>query len=407
MSKGLRLDQFKEPAFSSDILKIDSQRVYIDSVYNSPEDSNFKFLFAPGSKIQKNNIIASKKYKNKIINIFAPKDFEVKETKYLINEKDQATSYVILESNKLNKSNIISFESEDINYFQKDLINKTDQEILDISYKASIIDETDGVYLFEKFEKLINNKFNNKIYIDAIDDQPYTSSKESILLHYPNAINFVSLILKKAFNIDIDIIFYDIESYNKEKKFSEEVINTNILHIRGNYPVRHHISKKFNYNFSIGIQAILHLARALINPDYKQTTTFITVSGPAVFDPKNIEVFIGTSTQEIIENFKLKSNLKRVILGQAITGVAISELQTPVSASTRSILIFDNYNILKQMECIGCSRCSDVCPQNLLPSYRHKFKETGDQSFEEFSSEAKCIKCYCCSYICPSHINLV
>lgn len=420
MSKGLKLEQFKEPAFSSDILNIDSKQIYINAVYNQSnqlENIDFKCLFSIGAKIKKNNIIASKKNNNNeynIVNIFADKDCEVQETKYLINENDKATSFIVLKSLESKESKIFSEinskKYQDKNFIKENILNnfqKSNKEILDLAYQASIIDETDGVYLFEKLQKLINNKHLKKIYIDAIDDQPFTSSKESILLHYNNAIDFAIFVLKKAFDIDIDIIFYDIEEYNREKNFLEKSIDTHILHIKGNYPVRHSIVKKLNYNLSIGIQAILHLARALIDQEYKHTTTFLTVSGPNVINPQNIEVPIGTTVEEIIENFNLRSDTKRIILGQAITGVTISEIKIPISVTTRSILVFSDYNILKQMECIGCSRCSDVCPQNLLPSYRYKFKTTGDLSFEEFSSESECLKCYCCSYICPSHINLV
>lgn len=412
MSKGLRLDQFKEPAFSSDILKINPQKIYINSVLNSDTEDDFKFLFSLGTKIKKNDLIAIKQidiYKYKNVNIFSPQDCEVKETKYLINDRDEATSFIILESTDDNSEEYKpDFDNEDEKFKNKEPVNISLEDLVNITYNASVIDETDSAYLFQKIYDIKNNLYHNKIYIDAIDDQPFTSSKESLLLHYPNAVNFAVQTLKKALNLNnIDIIFYDTESYNRENKISKKCIDTPVINLKVNYPVRHYISKKLNYDGYIGIQAILHLARLLINNSYKQTTTFVTISGPSVISPANVEIPIGSSTKEITENFELKAEPKQIILGQILTGLAISEEETPISVSTRSILIFSEHISLKRMECIGCSKCSDVCPQNLLPSYRYKFKQTGDVIFEEFSSEAKCIKCYCCSYICPSHINLV
>lgn len=412
MSAGLKLDQFKEPALSSKIFNIKSKMVYIDSVYNMNNIKNFKFLFPLKSHVKKNEAIALKSINNskyKSVKIYSHENYIVKEVKYLINERDNASTFIVLELDE----NITKYDDEKIDYSDEkfnniSLTNKSVEQLIDLSYNAGIIDETDGIYLFEKFQLFNGVSENYKIYIDAIDDQPYTSSKESILLHYPQAINFIVKCLKQILKtVDIDIIYYDYEKYNKRMKINKKCFETNVIGLKGNYPIRHYINKKLHYDGYIGIQAMLHLARTLLYNDYKQTTTFITVSGDDILKSRNIEVPIGTSTKDIIENFDLKSEPKKIILGQVMTGIAISDIITPISATTRSILAFRDYIVFKQMECIGCSKCADVCPQNLLPSYRNKFIETGDFNYKYFSSDEKCIKCYCCSYICPSHINLV
>ena len=409
MSKGIRLDQFKEPAFSADILKLKAQNLYVNATFNKENKSDFKFFFFENQEVKKLDVIANKSIENSdfsVVNFFAPQNYCVKGQKYLINDEDKATSFIVLESEEYKREEENQDDLNDLDFEKLIVEKKTKEQLINLAYQSSIIDETDGRYLFEKLQFIKNNEDCN-VYIDAIDDQPYTSSKESVLLHFQKAVNFAAVILKNTFNINLDLIFYNVEDYNREKKLPKKLVNLSIIGLKCNYPARRKVDKKFNYDLSIGVQAILHLARVLINNNYKQTTTFLTVAGDDVVKPRNVEVPIGMSVKEVIENFNLKKEPKRIIVGQILTGISISDDETPINVTTRSILVFENYVVLNQMECIGCARCSQVCPQSLLPSYRHKFKETGNLTFEEFSSNSKCIKCYCCSYICPSNINLV
>ena len=41
-----------------------------------------------------------------------------------------------------------------------------------------------------------------------------------------------------------------------------------------------------------------------------------------------------------MENFNLKKEPKRIVMGQILTGISISEDETPINVTTRSILIF-------------------------------------------------------------------
>ena len=417
MFKGLYLDQFKEPAFSSEILNIDVPRIYIKSSYKNASNNDFKFLFSQEDQLNKGMIIATKSIGNhdKHVNFYSHSDYIVKEPAYLVDESLKASYFVTLESINTDFIKPMICNSEKGNHYEEDKrfqnISKriSFDELINVAYCSSIIDETDNIYLFEKLKQIKkNNKNNIKIYIDAIDDQPYTSSKESLIINYPNAINFVTYTLKNTLMInDIDLLFYDVERYNREIKIPKESINNIVKGIKINYPIRYFLNKKFDYVESLGIQACIHLARALMDNNYSQTTTFLTVSGDVIVSPRNVEVPIGSLVEDIIGCFEKTCDPIRIIIGQVITGKSISNYQIPISAITRSILLFSDYELIKPTECIGCSRCSNVCPRNLLPAYRSKFIKTQEPILKAFSDESLCIKCYCCNYICPSKINLV
>ncbi len=428
MAKGLKLDQFKEPAFSSDILKIKSKKVYVNCVHNLDvvgeklnlelDKNEFKFLVPEHNRIKKDDIIAYRLVDNlqySSVNIYAYDDCVVRESKYLMTEVKTPLLFMVLDvvdglnQGQQNCDDVDEFKLSDIPVSDKN--NLSIDDLIELAHKASIIDETDGVYLFEKFQEMKANLKDNKhhkIYIDALDDQPYTSSKESLLMHYHNEINFATNVIKNVFALDdLDIMFYDVEDYNREKKIQKKNFDTRVISLKVNYPARYFISKKHSYMGSIGVQAVLHFSRVLLNSDYKQTTTFVTVAGDSVCLPQNIEVAIGTSVDEVMGHFEFGKEVKRIIFGQVMTGHSISCAELPISATTRSLLFFSDYKVSKQLECIGCSRCNYVCPQNLLPCYRYKFKETNNESYQNFSSDEDCLRCYCCSFICPSHIKLV
>ena len=57
-------------------------------------------------------------------------------------------------------------------------------------------------------------------------------------------------------------------------------------------------------------------------------------------------------------------------------------------------------------ECMGCGKCSDVCPVFLSPIViRDTLKDNEVEKLVELRPEL-CMQCGLCSYICPSRIEL-
>ena len=89
-----------------------------------------------------------------------------------------------------------------------------------------------------------------------------------------------------------------------------------------------------------------------------------------------------------------------------MTGYSVDILDIPVLKSTKAILAFESELKYTSDECIGCGRCVDVCPENLLPYYIYRYYlEDNKERLYKLSAD-KCIECGCCSYICPAKIDL-
>ncbi len=136
----------------------------------------------------------------------------------------------------------------------------------------------------------------------------------------------------------------------------------------------------------------------------------VTISGTAVANPGNIEAFIGTPAQELVDQCGgLKEAAGKVIFGGPMMGVAASGLGFPVTKGTSGVIALNRQDALfwKEMPCIRCGRCNESCPMFLEPSEIHKHALAGDMDKAEKLYAADCMECGCCSFVCPSKRPLV
>jgi electron transport complex protein RnfC len=143
------------------------------------------------------------------------------------------------------------------------------------------------------------------------------------------------------------------------------------------------------------------------------THRVVTVTGEAIAKPGNHNVAIGTSVGELIE-FCGGATRKsaKVVLGGPMMGIAIADLQTPVTKTTCAVTVLTGQEIGRakfvgqQTPCIRCGRCLQVCPENLNPTkIAHAVKNNRLDMAESYYITA-CTECGCCSYVCPANIEL-
>ena len=109
-------------------------------------------------------------------------------------------------------------------------------------------------------------------------------------------------------------------------------------------------------------------------------TRIITVSGDAVRHPANFRVRIGTSYREVLERAGgLKDGMKSddvlILDGGPMMGSDIGScLDIPITKLSSGIICLDKQNTRSQKTsaCTRCSRCVQVCPNNLVPLQLYK-----------------------------------
>jgi electron transport complex protein RnfC len=98
---------------------------------------------------------------------------------------------------------------------------------------------------------------------------------------------------------------------------------------------------------------------------------------------------------------------KKIVIGDAMTGMAQSELDVPVLKSTAAILAFGGDEPRASYNCISCGACVRACPMRLVPSRLAKFVNKNLITDACNQGVVDCIECGSCAYVCPAKINLV
>ncbi|MCG6937547.1 MAG: electron transport complex subunit RsxC [Gammaproteobacteria bacterium] len=159
-----------------------------------------------------------------------------------------------------------------------------------------------------------------------------------------------------------------------------------------------------NVATAYAIHRAIHYAEPLIS-------RVVTVTGPGVAHPQNIEVLIGTPMNACIKHCGgYTENSDELIMGGPMMGFSLDADTLPVIKATNCLLVTAKDDVIdkqKQQPCIRCGRCVAVCPAKLLPQqlYWYASTQNTDRLVEHHLFD--CIECGCCAYVCPSNIPLV
>ena len=134
---------------------------------------------------------------------------------------------------------------------------------------------------------------------------------------------------------------------------------------------------------------------------------YVTVTGDAVKQPRNLKVRFGTPVQELLKQCE-GFNVQQCIMGGPMMGFELSSETVPVIKTTNCILTYKKkFQAPTSMPCIRCGECAKACPAQLLPQQLYWYARAKDFDKVQDYNLFDCIECGCCAYVCPSHIPLV
>ncbi|HDR00486.1 MAG TPA: electron transport complex subunit RsxC [candidate division WOR-3 bacterium] len=135
-----------------------------------------------------------------------------------------------------------------------------------------------------------------------------------------------------------------------------------------------------------------------------------TVTGPAITEPKNLRVRIGTPVKALVDYCGgYRAAPAKLIMGGPMMGIAVASDEIPVLKGTSGVLALDADTAaeLEDHDCIRCGRCIKACPMGLAPQrlYYHILRKRLEAA--ERDHVLDCIECGCCAWTCPAKIRLV
>ena len=284
------------------------------------------------------------------------------------------------------------------------------EEILEIAKNAEIVDEADGKEIWRKMQRAVGSA--SIVIADAVDDEPYVSSKMAPALFLGEEMLAGLMLCKKTGDADRAIIMINRHAGQLQVRIPTEIGGIEVVRLQGGYPAqptpdRLRLGNLPGRKIIISAGALVHLARAVMQAR-AQTTAFVTVAGNCVAHPMNLEVSLGVTVAQVLERCGLVQQPKKVVCGGPMTGFEILDVErTVITKNTRAILAFRQRDAEDNYTCIGCGRCEVACPNGLNPMYIRRLMKPGFyQPLAQLDAHL-CIGCGTCSYVCPSRLNLV
>ncbi|WP_068546596.1 electron transport complex subunit RsxC [Thalassotalea crassostreae] len=158
------------------------------------------------------------------------------------------------------------------------------------------------------------------------------------------------------------------------------------------------------------VGTVFAISEAIFN-DTPLIKRVVTVTGQALAKPQNIWAPLGTPIAHLLEQCgydEVKD--PRIIMGGPLMGFTLPNLNVPVVKTTNCILAPTVQEIApaqKEVECVRCGQCAEVCPSILLPQELQWYAKAKDYNKLEELNLFDCIDCGACAYVCPSQIPLV
>lgn len=282
-------------------------------------------------------------------------------------------------------------------------------QIIYLARLARIVDERDGVPLFRKLRAARNRGVT--LLVDAMDDQPYISSQLGPMLHLQEECASGAALAQKAVGAKgIRILVYKTIN-DLELKIPKTIRGLRVQRVGGVYPAESweelaRLRQQGSTPFYVGACALIHLHRAAYQ-GLAHTTAFVTVAGDCVDRPANLEVPIGMTATQALEACGLMAQPNRVIAGGSMTGVSLRDTdRETIVPTTRGLLAFGQDERNHGYVCIGCGRCTEVCPSGLDPRFICACLDRDRPDQLAKTDYAHCIGCMSCSYSCPAKLDL-
>ena len=274
----------------------------------------------------------------------------------------------------------------------------TAEQIIRTARQAGIIDEHDGVPLFEKL-KTAADAACPVLAADAAVPEPFDCAAPALLLQEPAGC--LAGLQAAARAIGADSAYIAVHLPRPLRSRLRKALGKKVLYqVPPVYPVQRYAPVRRRTDVCvIGLQACWALYRALYLSE-PACCGVVTVTGNAVERPQNLLVPYGTPAGELLQACGADAEDGLLIFGDAFTGVPGTP-ELPVLPGTTCLLLLKEQPTAPGV-CIGCGRCVHACHAGLLPyEIARRYENTQYARLPALQPD-RCDGCGACAAVCPA-----
>ena len=304
----------------------------------------------------------------------------------------------------------------------KDLEELTPQEIVDIVKEAGITGM--GGAGFPTYVKLMPGKPIDAVLLNGCECEPMLTADHQVLLHYADDVIYGLRAIMKAVSAPRGVIVVEDNKPDAFALIQEKIAGlegVEVLSVRTKYPqgaekmlikrVMGRMVPSGGLPADVGaVVSNVSSAKAIadaIRTGMPLVERVVSVTGERIKKPGNFLVKVGTSAKELVDYCGgMPEGELTVKMGGPMMGIPLSDVDVPVIKSSNGVIVYDA-DPTKEVECIKCGRCADVCPMELSPLYFNRYLKDGNIQGLKDMNIMDCMECRCCEYICSSKIPLV
>lgn len=333
----------------------------------------------------------------------------------------------------LGKCLAITIESDGLDQWEEGLPTEREwgtldnAEIIEIIKNAGIVGL--GGATFPTYVKLTPPQDSpiDTLIINAAECEPFLTADHRIMLEYTERIVTGILIIKKVLAVDKVIVGIEDNKMDAVKALTKALAGqpVNVVAVPTRYPqgsektlIKTLLNREVpsgKLPMSIGV-VVQNVGTAVAVCDAVRNgipliERVVTVSGSAIKEAKNLNLRIGTTFADAIEQcggFKFPP--KKLIMGGPFMGVTQYTADVPIIKGANGILAFseDEINDGPESPCIRCGQCVEACPCGLNPSMLSILGERSlvDEALNEYHL-LDCMECGCCTFLCPAKRKIV
>ncbi|MBL7132288.1 MAG: electron transport complex subunit RsxC [Candidatus Omnitrophica bacterium] len=298
------------------------------------------------------------------------------------------------------------------------------QQIREIVFNAGIVGL--GGAGFPTHIKLSPPKPIDTFILNGVECEPYLNVDYRLMLERTNEIiSGIKIIIKV---LGVERVVIAIEDNKKEaiRQFQKVELPSNwkIKVLKTRYPqggekqvIKSCLGKEVPQSklpFDVGIVVNnIGTVYAVYEAVYKNKPLYekvVTVVGKSLENSANLEVRLGTSIKELIDQCgPLRQEPAKIVMGGPMMGIAQYDINAPVVKGTSGIILLDKDEVVEVEEefCLRCGECIANCPIGLEPGLISLAIAKDRLDLAEEYGVMDCIECGLCSYICPANRNLV